>query len=326
MGAAIHRNFQAEASASPSPSGAASVGVASIAGGRVLTSSGAVIGADDCLIIDVSDTFMTADVRANRHLAHVRLPRLIDTPEAVGVLTTYRSDIYYHWLLDTLPRLHLIRDAGISVDRFVVPQKHAFQRDSLAGLGVHPDEVIQDDGFQIRARTLVVPTLPGRPGHSPPWASEFLRRSFLPAQRSRSSARRRVYVSRARSGTRIISNEDEVLRVLERVGFERVFLEDLCFGDQVDLFNHAEVVVSPHGSGLANLVFCRPGAHVIELFSPEYVNVMYWLLAEQLGINYHHLVGRSRPTIARHRGRVHENITVDVCQLEETLRSGLGIR
>ena len=35
------------------------------------------------------------------------------------------------------------------------------------------------------------------------------------------------------------------------------------------MFAKAEVVISPTGSGLANIIFCKPGTKVIEI-SPEY--------------------------------------------------------
>jgi hypothetical protein len=41
----------------------------------------------------------------------------------------------------------------------------------------------------------------------------------------------------------------------------------MSFVEQVAAFQHAEIVVSPHGAGLANLVFARRCALVVEILS-----------------------------------------------------------
>jgi capsular polysaccharide biosynthesis protein len=63
----------------------------------------------------------------------------------------------------------------------------------------------------------------------------------------------------------------------------------------VRVFAEAELVVAVHGAALTNLAFCPPGALVVELFAPDYVNVCYWALACQVeGLRYRYLVGRGR--------------------------------
>ena len=54
------------------------------------------------------------------------------------------------------------------------------------------------------------------------------------------------------------------------------------------------MVVGAHGAALANLAFCRPGTHVIELFSPRYVNPCYRNLALAAGLLHGAVIGNSR--------------------------------
>jgi capsular polysaccharide biosynthesis protein len=54
--------------------------------------------------------------------------------------------------------------------------------------------------------------------------------------------------------------------------FESVKCEKLSVQEQANIFCSAEVVMEAHGPALTNLVFSRPGAQVVELFSPAYVN------------------------------------------------------
>ena len=76
-------------------------------------------------------------------------------------------------------------------------------------------------------------------------------------------------MSRADAVFRRVLNEHEILPVLEEYGFTLVKLETLSFQEQITLFRDAEAVVVPHGSGLANLVFCSKGTRVIELLPTQ---------------------------------------------------------
>lgn len=295
-------------------------GIAVIANGRVLTRSGAIIAPGDQLIADVSSTFRSDEEPLHPALAAARLPPRRRIEATVAVIATFRSGTYYHWLFDTLPRLDLLRQSGIAFDRLVVPTGKVFQRETLAQLGVDPRRIVAPADEHIEASRLVVPSLPGLTGNPPRWAATFLRRSFLPCAGAETRGRKRIFVSRARAGTRRVIGEDELVRRLERRGFAAVTLETLSFAEQVRLFAAADIVVGPHGSGLANIVFCRPGTQVVELFSVHYVNVMYWALANELGLRYLYLSddGERAPREGRGR-RVHADIAVAADRIEATL-------
>jgi capsular polysaccharide biosynthesis protein len=78
--------------------------------------------------------------------------------------------------------------------------------------------------------------------------------------------------------------------VMERIaplGFRKVTLSGMSVSEQCELFSSAEVVVAPHGAGLTNLLFCREGTRVVEIFPPTYINPGYWVLANHLGLEYY---------------------------------------
>ena len=87
------------------------------------------------------------------------------------------------------------------------------------------------------------------------------------------------------------------MQVLARLGFELVTFESMSVFEQAALMAEAEIVLAPHGAGLANLVFCSPGSKVIELFSPSYVNVCYWILSNQCNLKYYYLMGENKANL-----------------------------
>jgi capsular polysaccharide biosynthesis protein len=204
---------------------------------------------------------------------------------------------YYHWMLDVLPRIALLRSVGFDwreADRIVVASfRRPFQRETFERLGVPLDKVVEAGSFRHAVcERLVLPSYPGISGFPPSWACRFLRESFL---NETPEPARRLYVSRARSRGRGIANEEQVRAAAEAAGFETVFPEEMPVRAQASLFAAARAVVAPHGSGLTNLVFCQPGTSVLELFPPGFRASHYWVLSRQAGLVHRALMGGRGP-------------------------------
>ncbi|MDO7834660.1 glycosyltransferase 61 family protein [Sphingobium sp. HBC34] len=74
-----------------------------------------------------------------------------------------------------------------------------------------------------------------------------------------------VYVSRTDAHRRPLRNEIALQAALAERGFAICVLSQMPLWEQAALFHGAELIVGPHGAGLANMVFARPGTHVVEL-------------------------------------------------------------
>jgi tetratricopeptide (TPR) repeat protein len=72
-----------------------------------------------------------------------------------------------------------------------------------------------------------------------------------------------------------------------------VLLESMDLNEQIALFASAKVIVAPHGSGLTNIMFCKPGTKVIELMSPNYIRHYYWAISQQLNLEHYYITGKS---------------------------------
>jgi hypothetical protein len=266
--------------------------VALVPGGRLCGDHAncAVLTADGRLIWDVS--FGHEQEPDDHWLFHqAELPPITSTSEAYAALTIKPvwSSTYYHWMFEVLPRFELLWRAETDVDNYVLhPHPLPFQQETLRILGVQNDVIETTGPFHVEPERLVVPSYV--PSMAPTWACEFLRRTFL--KNGASSADERLYISRATAPRgRRVENEERVLEILTRFGFRSIELDSLSVADQAELFAAAECVVAPHGAGLTNLVFCRPGTTVIELFAPRYVHPMYWMVSSRCRLEYHYLVG-----------------------------------
>lgn len=299
---------------------AAGVGV--IEGGRVLTDRGTIIAPPDEFIADVSDAWTSGDEMIFPIMLSRRLPRVTTTDETVAVLSSHCSwSNFGHWLGDTLPRLHLLEKSGIHYDKIVVPYIYGYQREALDLLGMDRAKMIVDPALHLEARRLVVPTFPGLYGLPARWACDYLRERFLPYVKPGTTPRR-VMISRNKPGaTRRLLNEDALYDALRPFGVERVFPEDLSFAEEVSLFHNAEIIVGPCGAGMVNLMWCKPGMPVIEIFSPRYVNAMNWMIANHADLNYAYSLGDgpSMSISAGDRG-MFEDITAKVDEVVQLFR------
>ncbi len=291
-----------------------------IPGGRTAGGTGAVITHDDRLLLDVSRDFTAG----THHLfKNITLPRCRKLSGKAAVLAVAGGNAYFHWLADSLPRIEILRKTlpgGLAaVDHFIVNRGIPVIAESLTMLGIPAGKIVFADDLHIQAENLIVPSLPGISGDPPPWACSFLRESFI-SHKADISPQPRLYISRSNARYRQVENEAEVIECLSRQGFSVIRLEEHSFAEQIALFAGAEVIVAPHGAGLTNLLWCKAGTKVLELFSPNYVNVCYWAAANQLGLDYHYLIGGgTRPQEGFDPHRVQDDIRVPIDGLTRSL-------
>ncbi len=199
---------------------------------------------------------------------------------------------YYHSLVDNLARVCAFGLSPLSSDHVEVlyngpltaVERLVLDRIRPPNVSLRP---LSTDRL-VRAERLALPTFPAWrfSGWLPSWYVTRLRQALVPDRPPRRSER--LYV--VRRGARRVTNEEELLRTLNRHGFRPVQLEHLSFLEQVELFYDAEAVVAPHGAGLTNLLFANT-ALVVEIFSTQYVYPHYVMMARSLGHEYRFVLG-----------------------------------
>ena len=204
---------------------------------------------------------------------------------------------YYHWLIDILPLLlmpayrEMIQQHAPTL---ILPRLHMpFHEAALNLVGLSDCRSVHAGEFDVlKAEVMYVPVLPRATDQAHPMMLKALRSHFLPKIRQ-GLPRKRIYLTRA-GGKRSVTNEKELQQVLEKHHISTVRLETLPFIEQVELFANTELVVAPHGAGLANIVFLPEASSVVEMFPRTYVNPCYWRIASALGCSYGVLPGAPR--------------------------------
>jgi capsular polysaccharide biosynthesis protein len=299
-----------------------SSGLAFLANARIYGRNLAVINADDQVVANVSCEPPTT-VEKHFIFSRFKLPSIHRLSGTTCFLACHSGNGYYHWLFDCIARIDTLQRAGIDLkepDWFVFTGvQREFQRDTLAALGIPLHKVVETDQVRhIEAQRLLLPTMPAPSGTIPRWACDFLRDQLPPAFGIGELKRyRRLYVSREDAAYRHVVNEDKLLPILERYGFEKIIPGRMSMREQIATFAQSEAVIGPHGAGLSNLVFSQKNTTVIELFSPSYVHSCYRQLCSGSGHKYHYLIGegqRPRSGVDPHASRANLTISSELLQ------------
>lgn len=197
---------------------------------------------------------------------------------------------YYHWMLELLPKLGLLERQGIelsSINHFLVREiTGAWQLETLNRFGIDSSRIVETVkqphmrcdkllhidlacGINLRMHRFI-----------PLWMKDL-----FPVDTS-SLERIKLYISRPEGVRRGISNEKQIIPLLEDAGFTIMAMEGLTVAEQAALLARADVLMSPHGGALTNMVFCRPGIKVVELLS-RHVFPYYYGLAANCGHTYY---------------------------------------
>jgi capsular polysaccharide biosynthesis protein len=240
---------------------------------------------------------------------------------------------YYHWLIDDLPNFGLLKQRDLAGPILFGHHILGFHFESFAKLGLDPDRLhyvefltrrpVRDLTVFHRPQTKmsmtqlmsgVVPAITSR-------RAEWLRSTFSPPELKRGN--KRIYISRAGAPHRSLSNEPQILDLLEQRGFECYPLGSMSLADQTMLFSQAEIAIGPHGAGFANMVFAPRGAKILELIPNDDLPPYFLGIAQAVGLDHLSLTGHLTRS-AKPRTRSWWHFDIDVKKLARQL-DAMGI-
>lgn len=215
------------------------------------------------------------------------------------LLTSEAYPIYGHWLIDTLPKAWLYACClGVELQDVRYLFCHDTPEYGLSMLGETfgiPRERMEFYDFERVEPCLERALVPSLLHHSHVFhpamrnAVQYVleKAECTPLHRNDAPASRYLYVSRSKfrhrtiSSRRTISNEQELVDIALRAGFEVVHPEELTWHEQIRLFASARVVIGESGSGLHNTLFSAPGSVILCLCPSTQVQGTIAALMEQ---------------------------------------------
>ena len=128
---------------------------------------------------------------------------------------------------------------------------------------------------------------------------------------------RRIYVSRQKATIRKIVNEVDVVKLVKEFDFEVINFEDYNLDEQISIMHHSEILVSIHGAGLTNMIFCKPNTSVLEIsLKNQTMDKCYFNLANAMDLQYYYQFCESNNNSNDYHN---SNLLVDMIQLRKNL-------
>jgi capsular polysaccharide biosynthesis protein len=227
---------------------------------------------------------------------------------------------YYHWLIECLPRFILGEECGFE-GTVLIPDDtwSPFIKDTLNVLGIQNFCIVKQDHYAQVGR-LDIPLKLSEGGSVNPLYLKKLRERFLKAVGvSESKRNRRIYISRSKAKKRRLLNENAIVELLKKHGFEVVCLEDFSMREAVILFNDAQCVVGQHGAGLANMLFMPIDSPILEIGMRTSFYTYYLRLAHALNLPYYYSLDAIAADREAKTEIIHQDAMIDVDAFEATL-------
>lgn len=200
------------------------------------------------------------------------------------------SDNYFHWFTEVLPKMLYVKKNNGPDTTFYIPfQLKDYQLASIELCEIKTykaqESVLLFRKLQIVENFTIYPGI-----YNPGLLSEtvfLLKRSII--QRIKNE-NRKIYVTRKSANRRKVLNEDKVMELVLKYGFEVYDFDKITFIKQMELMTNTRVLASIHGAGLTNMMFMPKQSLVIEFLPIELTNAKcYFILSGALGHRYHYV-------------------------------------
>ncbi len=191
---------------------------------------------------------------------------------------------YYCSLLNRLPALYAYHYLGLRLPIVSAYKLSKIEKIFAEKMGMSVDHIEVDEKGELEIEKAIVPTMAD--------LKILFARFCMSLSKSNSQFGTRIYISRRNAPDRVMANEDELEKLLEKYGFDIVAMEKYQLDEQMAITGNAELIVAPHGAGLANMIFAKPGTGIYELVPEYYMQSSFRQLAHDCGHKYSMQLGK----------------------------------
>jgi hypothetical protein len=196
---------------------------------------------------------------------------------------------YYHWCIDSLCRIWMANEFLKEQYTLLLPA-HApsYVIDSVSAFQDTPPEFIPDKSRILVKEMNIMGYAAGSGRHHPAILKKVRQHMLNTLPVKATSKKRKIYVSRGKQKSRRVSNEQELITLLESKGFETVYFEGMSLIQQIEIMQDIAVFISSHGANMTNTFFLPADAQVLELINEHHPNFCYWSLCSSVGLAYYY--------------------------------------
>jgi len=177
----------------------------------------------------------------------------------------------------------------------VIPAEFTdWMRDAFELMGYPPSSYVVLNDETLRAGCLAVPSYRARHDGGEcqprPLELQWVRDRILSnLEQNNKQYPERVYISRRDVDRRQVQNEKEVLDIISPHGFEVFVPSEHSYEEQARLFSNVDIVIGPHGSGLANVVLANDAVLVEMQSQNRELMSSFFIMANELGVGYEYV-------------------------------------
>jgi len=243
------------------------------------------------------------------------------------IITDYWSNNYFHWFSEALARLVNIQVTSNQTFTILLPSSYktnSFIIQSLELLDL-PYIFIEEKKNVFARQVYIAPHLITS-GHHIPEIMQCLKTKFLQNNKNNKSDITKIYISRNKSPSRNIINEEELSYVLEKYNFKVVKMENYSWEEQIAMMTNVEYLIGPHGAGLTNMLFSRKKLSVLELLpqrNNKTINNCYYSLSSSLGYNYYYQLAEKQILSSKTDDGGDSNFFININDFEKNIISML---
>lgn len=257
---------------------------------RIILNPFSIITSDDKLIASDSQWF------GNNPEDHwifnsIKLPKVYKMKG--NYLFLGASDNYYHFIAEFVPLLLLLTQLPLEISKIngflVHPLDKPFQKDIIKLFPEVYQKIIIIEHEHYEFDTLSY--FSGSHWLPDPYKLKMVRNYLLSQANKDIIQYSHIYITRSDTTTRQIENESEIVEALVKNGFKNICLSDFTIFEQAQIFNNAKIIISPHGAGLTNLIFCKAKTKILEIKNEAHHGSfthgeIYWHISNIFDLSY----------------------------------------
>ncbi len=203
---------------------------------------------------------------------------------------------YYHWILESLPRLIQLKDYwgthSLIIQRNIYEIPYVKQTLKLF------DDIkiiIPENETNLFVKELILPNLRK---DCYKYNIELLEKTrdeiFKSFNIVEKTPTEKNFIIRKKAKYRTIDNFREIEKVVKEYGFKIVDFEDYSIIDQIKIINNSSHLIAQHGAGLTNILFMQKGMKIMELAKKitnknDHFSLVYWSLASAMELEYYNM-------------------------------------